>query len=73
MSADLHTTAEASVDQAATPSGTAMPQRDMFEGVDTQESTPPVLTPGAELGTGDVAESDVLVEDVSIDGMCGVY
>lgn len=24
-------------------------------------------------GPEDVAESDVLVEDVSIDGMCGVY
>jgi mycofactocin precursor len=28
--------------------------------------------PGAT-GSGEPVESDVLVEDVSIDGMCGVY
>jgi mycofactocin precursor len=29
--------------------------------------------PGATADTGALVEADLLVEDVSIDGMCGVY
>jgi mycofactocin precursor len=29
--------------------------------------------PGAASDTGALVEADLLVEDVSIDGMCGVY
>ena len=36
---------------------------------DTLETTAPV----AEAAAAPVVEQDLLVEDVSIDGMCGVY
>lgn len=32
-----------------------------------------VTTDGAEAAAPEVVEQDLLVEDVSIDGMCGVY
>jgi mycofactocin precursor len=31
------------------------------------------LTPDVEVTAEDVVEQDLLVEEVSIDGMCGVY
>jgi mycofactocin precursor len=37
--------------------------------VDTVEAS----TPGIEPDTGQPDDADLLVEDVSIDGMCGVY
>jgi mycofactocin precursor len=36
-----------------------------------RDETPPVDPPPAEAGA--LVEADLLVEDVSIDGMCGVY
>jgi mycofactocin precursor len=38
---------------------------------DPSEPTPEVLE--AEPAEGELIEADLLVEDVSIDGMCGVY
>lgn len=36
--------------------------------------SPPEAEPqSAEVGTVDLVEGDLFVEDVSIDGMCGVY
>jgi mycofactocin precursor len=37
--------------------------------------TAPEVTPGSEAASdsGALVEADLLVEDVSIDGMCGVY
>jgi mycofactocin precursor len=43
---------------------------------DTIESTPTdadAPAPAAAAGTTPLVASDLLVEDVSIDGMCGVY
>ena len=36
-------------------------------------TTAPVEDTAAELEVAEVVEQDLLVEDVSIDGMCGVY
>ena len=36
-------------------------------------TTAPVEDTAAELDSPEVIEQDLLVEDVSIDGMCGVY
>ena len=39
---------------------------------DDPAATAPSVTPVAP-AAGDLVEADLLVEDVSIDGMCGVY
>ena len=43
--------------------------------MDTTATVEPTVeaTPAPELATQAVVEQDLLVEDVSIDGMCGVY
>lgn len=37
------------------------------------ESTEPAPAPAQEITADELVEEDLLVEDVSIDGMCGVY
>ena len=39
----------------------------------TDEPTPAVEPTGTEIVSAPAVEEDLLVEDVSIDGMCGVY
>lgn len=41
------------------------PEKDATNGLDSRESTQPAA--------GDEILADELIEDVSIDGMCGVY
>lgn len=41
---------------------------DLVDAVEPAEATEPAVEP-----TEDLVEADLLVEDVSIDGMCGVY
>ena len=41
--------------------------------VATQDKDAPPAAPSTSSLDGDLVESDLLVEEVSIDGMCGVY
>jgi mycofactocin precursor len=50
-----------------------MPDTAVIEHLSRPAGSPPLRSPEAEPPPEDLVEDELLVEDVSIDGMCGVY
>jgi mycofactocin precursor len=50
-----------------------MPDTEVIEHLSRPAGSPPLRSPEAEPPPEDLVEDELLVEDVSIDGMCGVY
>ena len=49
------------------------PQAQLYAEPETETETENELTPAGADPISEVIEDDLLVEEVSIDGMCGVY
>jgi mycofactocin precursor len=63
------------VTQSDTPSADAPPRAGVMSAPAKTATAPsaPATTPSHPPTADDLLEADLLVEDVSIDGMCGVY